>query len=803
MKFIKQVIGLLSSAVIAVTGFSVNATQSNISFTVNAVDFNYPVQEFRMGIGDTNRNVNVSGTTLSSQTDNGTKNEKWYLNYVSSGVYEIVSSESSNILTSNNGSVVLAKDADAANQRWNIVPVEKDFEGFDLYYKIVSNADNSTALTFKQDSNGFSLEKYTGENYQKYRLNLDGLEGYAANASIEGKMKAGTIGGLLGETVFVNNVSDFISALDSTEPKTVVVTGNLDLVNQSKEKQRIRDNKTIVGSYSDNTVYDSQLRNDDFWGNDDAPSNNIVIRNMNFVARTLNSSNSGVILLQFYGVRNLWVDHCNFSATFGQNKDQEVGKFIWINTPAANWSDGKYNAVNPDYITISYNYLKNRFWTFAFGSQNTDTSRLRATVMFNKWEECSRRCPQYGNSSAHNYSNYHTVSNGKNANQSSQVICGEGSRVLNENCRFEAMTGNEVDFDKNLCISFKEQGSYTSESVGGTPQALNAGSKGTALNPKDNYGYSLIEAYNTKGTDVKSFCNAYSGCFSSQDKIKYITDADMSGYVSAKYSSPFLKEISVGNSTAEKVGTEMDTSACYMIKNVNSGQYMEVQNGKAQNGANVQQWGANGAFAHNVWHLKEINWGYYYIYSALGDGESLLLSVNSGSNGENIEINSKNGYSTQYFKFVDNGDGTYTIVTRASKDASCVEIADASTNSGANVQQWTCNDNDCQKWIMEKVDYILPSQQTVTTEITDVTITSTTSVTTSEVSELMYGDINQDGEITIADAVMLKKYLLASYSFTKEQWEAAKLTADDEVNCFDFVILKRILIKNLATDNQS
>ena len=89
-----------------------------------------------------------------------------------------------------------------------------------------------------------------------------------------------------------------------------------------------------------------------------------------------------------------------------------------------------------------------------------------------------------------------------------------------------------------------------------------------------------------------------------------------------------------------KDGVELDENTCYMLKNVNSNLYLEVKDGAAQAGATVQQWGANGAAAHNVWHVKKINWGYYYIYSALGDGESFVLNVNNGDNAEPLTISS-------------------------------------------------------------------------------------------------------------------------------------------------------------------
>lgn len=547
---------------------AIMATSTSVAFAA----VSYPVQELRFGIANTDRNIVISGKNvgdyLTSNTLKGTADEKWSLNYISAGVYEIANSATGMIVTNENGLATIAKDTDGANQRWKIEAVEKDFKGYDLYYKIVSNADGKSALTFDASSNSFNVDAYTGDSFQKFKLNLDGLEGFAANALAGGKEKAGTIGGLLGATVEVTTVKELVAALNKTEPLTIVLNGDLDMASWNKTDQRIRDNKTLVGSYSNNTIYDCQLRNDDFYGKDATPSNNIVIRNLNLVARQLNSSGSGVILLQIYGGRNIWIDHNNFSATFGQNKDNEVGKFIWINTPALNWSDAIYNGVNPDYITISYNYMKNRFWTVAFGSQNKDTSRLRTTLMFNKWEQCSRRTPQYSNGFHHNYSEYHTVTGSSNPNASSQVIGGEGSRTLSENSRFEAYSGKEFDIDKNSALGFYDYNSYTSGSVGGTPSKVNAKGWGASWKATENYGYHLVDGYNANGNDAKSFTNAYSGCFKKMGAIKYITDSDLNKYVSTLYKAPFLKNVEVGNAPVGKEPIVIETPEGSLIQNL-------------------------------------------------------------------------------------------------------------------------------------------------------------------------------------------------------------------------------------------
>ncbi|MBE6855844.1 MAG: hypothetical protein E7500_00220 [Ruminococcus sp.] len=186
------------SALTGVMGTDTPVKEMKASAVATADSFSYPVQQFRMGIGDTNRNVNTSATEVNSPVTseklNGTGSEKWYLNYISSGVYEIVNSETGYLLTNEGSYCTIDTDTDASNQRWNITAVQQDFEGYDLYYKITSNANSNLALTFTPETNSFSAETYSGNIYQKYKLNLDGLEGFASNAKVSGGEKAGTIG---------------------------------------------------------------------------------------------------------------------------------------------------------------------------------------------------------------------------------------------------------------------------------------------------------------------------------------------------------------------------------------------------------------------------------------------------------------------------------------------------------------------------------------------------------------------------------------------------------------------------------
>ncbi len=781
MKLVKKAAGLLTAAVL---GFSAAALdpammeQAAVQASAAASDFSYPVQQFRMGIADTNRNVNISeaesGAPVTSDRNNGTSAENWYLNYISAGVYEIVSADTGLVLTAESGSCTVSADTDAANQRWNITSVQKDFEGFDLYYKITSNADSSKALTFTPDTNSFSMESYSGAAYQKYKLNLKGLEGFAANAKVSGGEKAGTIGGLLGETVFVDTTEECVAAMKRTEPLTIVLTANVDFSSWSKEDQKIEDDKTILGSYSANIVYDTQWRNDDFYGSEDKPpSNNIVIQNLHLRATKL-TNNSGVILVYIYCGRNVWFDHNDFSATFAHDKDNEVGKFIWINTPVDNWSDGCYNGISPDYITVSYNHFNNRYWTVAYGTQNTETTRDRTTLMFNKWEQCARRTPQIGNGTGHIYNDYHTYSGG---GASSQIIGGDGSKILSENCYFEGLSGLEIEGGGASNSPYRDNGSVTAESVDGDAWTMNKlFSYSHTWNPgTENYGYSLIPAI-----DTKVFCNTYSGSVTKLSDMKHITDNDLAGYVMKTYPCPFLKDIECGELAIGKEAAFLNTANTYTFRNAGSGLYLTVADGTEAAGTDVIQNGTD-ASAANTWTLKDGGDGYYYILSCLGDGKTYFLDLANGAadNGTNIGIWTDTKSDAQLFKFVDNGDGTYQIVTKATRDQSVIGIVAGSTEAGASAVQWKYDGSANQKWIPEIQGSL----------ITDLTVNDGATAQfwsindSAAVGDLLYGD-REAAYLTLPEALIGAEAILTSCDAKYIDADLASFTAGADITVY-------------------
>ena len=57
-----------------------------------------------------------------------------------------------------------------------------------------------------------------------------------------------------------------------------------------------------------------------------------------------------------------------------------------------------------------------------------------------------------------------------------------------------------------------------------------------------------------------------------------------------------------------------------------------------------------------------------------------------------------------------------------------------------------------------------------------------------------YGDCNNDNDFTVADAVLLQRYLLGEDTLTQSQWQTADLNADGTVNGFDLALLRQKLV---------
>lgn len=178
----------------------------------------------------------------------------------------------------------------------------------------------------------------------------------------------------------------------------------------------------------------------------------------------------------------------------------------------------------------------------------------------------------------------------------------------------------------------------------------------------------------------------------------------------AIYTVGSYKLKSVGQATNPTPSVPADSEleeGVYMVRNVNSGLYLDVANGTAANDANIQQWGASSEpGSYNSWRIVKDANGYYTFYSLVGDGKTYVMDVygRKTDDGTNIALYAYKGSDNQKFELKKQSDGSYAILTKITGSNSCVEVVNAYTNAGANVQQWPYTGHACQRWYLEKVE---------------------------------------------------------------------------------------------------
>lgn len=133
-----------------------------------------------------------------------------------------------------------------------------------------------------------------------------------------------------------------------------------------------------------------------------------------------------------------------------------------------------------------------------------------------------------------------------------------------------------------------------------------------------------------------------------------------------------------------------------------SGKAIDVSGGVADKGRNVQQYSPNKTAAQQ-WILRSvvvdegsIYEGTYRIASALGNNLVLDIAAASSASGANLQVYTSNSTAAQRFVSTYRGNGYYSLTCLAS--GKVLDVVGASTANGANVQQWEWNGTGAQLW---------------------------------------------------------------------------------------------------------
>lgn len=101
-----------------------------------------------------------------------------------------------------------------------------------------------------------------------------------------------------------------------------------------------------------------------------------------------------------------------------------------------------------------------------------------------------------------------------------------------------------------------------------------------------------------------------------------------------------------------------------------------------------------------------------------------------------------------------------------------------------------------------KKGYTFTGWYTAETGGTEITADSKVSITANQTlyaqykAEVVKGDVNNDGEFSIADVVLLQKWLLGVSDIKLDNWKSADLCEDSRLDVFDLCLMKKMLINS-------
>lgn len=246
------------------------------------------------------------------------------------------------------------------------------------------------------------------------------------------------------------------------------------------------------------------------------------------------------------------------------------------------------------------------------------------------------------------------------------------------------------------------------------------------------------KAVNSSNIQLYTYCGSnaqrwkFSKLVSKTDKLNSLAQsnknvlADGTYVISTALSSNYVLDV-YGGYTWNKANVQLfakngtdaqafkvthDSQGCVTFTNVNSGKVLEVAGSRAGNNANVQQYSLDGSRAQK-WVVQKNGSG-YTIISALDPNFVLDLSGALVMNGRNIGLYQSNGSKAQQWNFSKHmtdrercdlfaaqnkdkiADGVYYIKNKNVNYA--LDVYGGSLYGGANVQLYSLNRSNAQKW---------------------------------------------------------------------------------------------------------
>lgn len=162
----------------------------------------------------------------------------------------------------------------------------------------------------------------------------------------------------------------------------------------------------------------------------------------------------------------------------------------------------------------------------------------------------------------------------------------------------------------------------------------------------------------------------------------------------------------------QRVGGQQIIEKEFFIKNVCTGQYLDVSGGIAANGTNVQQYKYNGSDSQK-WCIAYNTDGTFTFFSRIGATSTYnyALDISNGSNANyaNVQIYGYNGTDSQKFSIYVQDNERLVFYTKVSNNTKAIVLNGPTFNEGGNIDQYTYQGHVNEQWILEPVniDYTL------------------------------------------------------------------------------------------------
>lgn len=170
---------------------------------------------------------------------------------------------------------------------------------------------------------------------------------------------------------------------------------------------------------------------------------------------------------------------------------------------------------------------------------------------------------------------------------------------------------------------------------------------------------------------------------------------------------------------------DLDLSLVYSISpKCASGSCLDVKGMKTTKGTTIQIW-KNGDTANQRWKLEDVGGGYYKFVPQNSKGLDRALDVKGGRDLTNAPSGSdvqqysfSASHNAQKWKLEKSGDGDYYYIIPKCNETLCLDVAGGNSTDGTNVQVYTRNETDAQKWKLTPVtskQTTSPAQKPVST----------------------------------------------------------------------------------------